>query len=146
MKGTKADGISETVFFKHTYLTNTTVKHADKVVNAARALYEALSKKKQGIHNNTMESLKKRSHIFLTTAKSTEDSIWEEPVNDAPPKPVTTSQVQTRLSRLAVSLANTKTTPPHEQDIPAFWDTRQLEPAPSEVRPPEKKQQEKQRR
>ena len=50
VKGTKADRISETVFFKHKYLTNPTVTHADKVVNAARALCEALSKKKQGMY------------------------------------------------------------------------------------------------
>ena len=48
----------------HKYLTNPTVTHTDKVVNAARALCEALSKKKKGMHNNTMESLKKLSGIF----------------------------------------------------------------------------------
>ena len=54
VKGTKADRIWETVFFKHKNLTNPTVTHADKVFNAARELCEALSKKKQGMHNNTM--------------------------------------------------------------------------------------------
>ena len=120
VKGTKTDRIPETVFFKHKYLTNPTVTHADKVVNAARSLCEALDRKKQGMHNNTMESLKKLSDIFLTTAKSSEDSGWEELAKNTPPEPVTTQQVQTPLSQTAVSLANTERTSPLEQDIPAF--------------------------
>jgi hypothetical protein len=78
VKGTNADRILETVFFEHKYLTNPTVTHADNVVDAARALCDALSKKKQGIHNSTMESLKKLSDIFLTTAESSKDKSWEE--------------------------------------------------------------------
>ena len=58
VKGTKVDRILETVLFKHKYLTNPTVTHTDNVVDtAARALCDALSKKKQGVHNSTMESL-----------------------------------------------------------------------------------------
>ena len=58
VKGTKADRVSETVLFKHKYLTNPTVTHVDKVVDAARALYEAFSNKKQGMSNVTMDALK----------------------------------------------------------------------------------------
>ena len=144
VKGTKADRISETVFFKHKYLTNPTVTHADKVVNAARALCEALSRKKQGMQNHTMESLKKLSDIFLTTAKSNKDSSWEEPSKsnsrEEPPKttpqqPVISQQVHTPLSRLAVSLANTEKAHPLEQDTPVLQHASQPEPDPPEITP-----------
>ena len=46
VKATNTKRISETVFFRHKYLTNPTVTHADRVVQAARELYNALSKKK----------------------------------------------------------------------------------------------------
>ena len=46
VKGTNAERISETVFFKHKYLTNSTVSHADRVVQAAKELYNALNRKK----------------------------------------------------------------------------------------------------
>ena len=49
VKATGAERISETVFFKHKHLTNPTVTHADRVVQAARELYNALNKKRQGI-------------------------------------------------------------------------------------------------
>ena len=48
VKATDAERVSETVFFKHKYLTDSTVTHADRVVQAARELYNALSKKKTG--------------------------------------------------------------------------------------------------
>ena len=57
--------------------------HADKVVDAARALCEALSKKKQGMSNGTMDALRSLSDIFLTTAKSSKDKSWEEPAKQA---------------------------------------------------------------
>ena len=144
VKGTKADRISETVFFKHKYLTNPTVTHADKVINAARALCEALSRKKQGMQNHTMESLKKLSDIFLTTAKSNKDSSWEEPSKsnsrEEPPKttpqqPVISQQVHTPLTRLAVSLANTERAHPLEQDTPVFQDASQPDPDPPKMSP-----------
>ena len=36
------------MFFKHKYLTNPTVTHADRVVQAIKELHNALSKKKTG--------------------------------------------------------------------------------------------------
>ena len=45
VKGTNAERISETVFFKHKYLANPTVSHADGVVQAATELYNALNRK-----------------------------------------------------------------------------------------------------
>ena len=93
VKGTKADRVSETVFFKHKYLTNPTVTHADKVVDAARALCEALSKKKQGMSNGTMDTLRYLSNIFLTTAKSSKDKTWEEPAKQVRELPLAVQQV-----------------------------------------------------
>ena len=48
VKATNAERVSETVFFKHKYLTNPTVTHADRVraVQAAKELHNALSRKK----------------------------------------------------------------------------------------------------
>ena len=45
-KITNAERVSETVFFKHKYLINPTVTNADRVVQAAKELYNALNKKK----------------------------------------------------------------------------------------------------
>ena len=81
---------SEAVFVNHKYLTNPPVTDAYQVVDAARALCEALSKMKQQMHNNTMENLKKLSDIFLTITKSNKDSSWEDPAKNTPKKPVTT--------------------------------------------------------
>ena len=83
VKGTKADRISETAFFKHKYLINTTSTYADKLMDSSRALCDALSKKKQGMHNSTMEYLKKLSDIFLTTAKISNNNMCEEPTKNA---------------------------------------------------------------
>ena len=47
VKATHTERVSELVFFKHKYLTNPTVTHADRVVQAARELHNTLSKKKQ---------------------------------------------------------------------------------------------------
>ena len=63
--GTKANRVLETVCFKHKYLTNPTVTDADKVVDAASALCEALRKRKQGMSNGTMDALRNLSDIFL---------------------------------------------------------------------------------
>ena len=133
VKSTKADRIAETVFFKHKYLTNPTVTHTDKVVNAAKALCEALSRKKHGIQNHIMASLKKLSDIFLTTAESSKKSGWEEPSKNnsreetpqKAPKQVTSQQVHTPLSQLEVSLTNTGRGHPHKQDSPVFQDSSQ---------------------
>ena len=81
-KGTNTDRISETIFFKHKYLTNPAVTHAYTVVDAERAPYGTLSKKKQGTHNNTMEYLKKVSESSLTTAENNKDTSWEEPAKN----------------------------------------------------------------
>ena len=41
VKATNAERVSKTVFFKHKYLTNPTVTHADTVVQAPKKLYNA---------------------------------------------------------------------------------------------------------
>ena len=58
VKATGAERVSQPVYFKHKYLTNPTVTHADRVVQAARELCNALSKKRQGIEEATMEGLR----------------------------------------------------------------------------------------
>ena len=92
VKGTKANRVSETVFFKHKYLTNPTVTHADKAADVARALCEALSKRKQGMSNGTMDALRNLSNIFPTTAKSNKDTSWEEPATQAQEQPTAVPQ------------------------------------------------------
>ena len=57
--------VAETVFFKHKYLTNPTVTHADRVVQAAKELYNALNKRKQGMDRATMEGLQELSRMYL---------------------------------------------------------------------------------
>ena len=49
VKAINAERVSETVFFKHKYLTNPTVTRADRVAQAAKELYNALSREKQGM-------------------------------------------------------------------------------------------------
>ena len=69
VKGTNAERISETVFFKHKYLANPTVSHADRVVQAAKELYNALNRKGHGMEKATMEGLKELSSMYLKMAK-----------------------------------------------------------------------------
>ena len=50
------------------------------------------------MYNSTVESLKKVSDIFLTTAESStssKDNSWEDPAKNAPQQPVLVQQVQT---------------------------------------------------
>ena len=133
VKGTKADRVSETVFFKHKYLTNPTVTHADKVVDAARALCEALSKKKQGMSNGTMDALRSLSDIFLTTAKSSKDKSWEEPAKQARAQPVEAPRAQTPLSRLASNLGH----PERETQVSEAAETQGPAAESQEADPPE---------
>ena len=92
-----------------------------------------------GMYNSTIESLKKLSDIFLTTAESStgsKDNSWEDPAKNAPQQPVLVQQVQTLLSQLSANLLNTTPATPPEQDIPTFQETIQPEPEPTEVAPP----------
>ena len=87
VKSTRSERISETVFFKHKYLTNPTVTHADKVVNAARALHNALAKKKQGLNNQTMQGLRDLSKMFLENAQIDKKSSCNEDTNISSRRP-----------------------------------------------------------
>ena len=69
MKGTNAERISKTIYFKYKYLTNPTVTHADRVVQAAKELYNALNIMKHGMEKATMEGLKELSSMYLKMAK-----------------------------------------------------------------------------
>ena len=75
VKCIRVNKIPETVFCNHKYLTNPTVTHAVKVVDAARVLCHALiSKKKQRMHNSTLETLKKLSDSFPIITKISKDN------------------------------------------------------------------------
>ena len=69
------------------------------------------------------------------TGKSSKDSSWEEPTKEAHQQPVTRQQKQTPLSRLAVSLSSTTREASSQQEIPAFQETTQSEPATNEEPP-----------
>ena len=86
-KATNAERVSETVFFNHEYLTNPTVTHADMVVQAAKELYNALSRKKQGMTKSTMEGLRELSKIYLKTAERTGAKAWEKETTQDPVVP-----------------------------------------------------------
>ena len=93
VKATNAERVSEIVFFKHKYLTNPTVTHADRIVQAARELYNALSKKKQGMDKTTMEDLRELSKMYLKTAERSDAREWvKEATHDpvVPQKPKVT--------------------------------------------------------
>lgn len=111
VKGTTTDRFSETVFFKHKYLTNPTVTHVDTVVDAARALCKAPSKQKQGTSIGTMDTLRNLSNIFLATAKSNTDKSWEELAKQVQEQPLAVHQTQTHLSRLAASILRPERVP-----------------------------------
>ena len=58
-------------------MTNPTVAHANRVVQAARKLYNVLSKKKQGIEKaSTMEGLRELSKMYLKTAEQFDAEEW----------------------------------------------------------------------
>ena len=65
VKGTKAEQVCETVFFKHKYITNPTLSHADMVVKAAQDISLALQKKLINKGDKRLRSLKELSEIFL---------------------------------------------------------------------------------
>ena len=138
VKGTKADRVSEIVFFKPKYLTNPAVTYIDKVVEATRALCDTLGKKKQGIHNSTMEALEKPSDMFLTTADNSEDNSWEEPAKNAHKQPSLAQQVLSPLSRLAASFQNTTPAAHCEQHTQTFKETSQPKPGPAKVAQPKR--------
>ena len=117
-KSTNSERISETVFFKHKYLTNPTISHADKVVNAARELYNALSRKKQGLNSTTMKALQDLSKMFLDRAKTDQKDSWNESENQPTPplSGVSSSGIEPRTS---------------------LSSTRQLTPTPPVIHGPE---------
>ena len=75
-RATGAKKVSETVFSKHKYLTNPTVIHVDRVVQATRELCNALNKKKQDIEKATMEGLRELSKMYLKTAEQCDTEEW----------------------------------------------------------------------
>ena len=68
-------------------------------------LCEALSKRKQGKSNGTMDALRNLSNMFLTTTKSNKNKSWEEPAKQTQEQPAAVPQAQTPISRLAANLS-----------------------------------------
>ena len=78
VKRTRSERVSKTVFFKHKYLTNPTVSHADRVIAAAKSLYSAIGKTKRGMSDSTMQALQSLIRIFVDTAERKSGSAWKE--------------------------------------------------------------------
>ena len=70
--------MSETGFFKHKYLIDLVVTHADRIVNVARELFNVLHKKKSGTGNQTMQALQDLSRLFLKRAEGSDSKHREE--------------------------------------------------------------------
>ena len=68
IKKTRAERVTDTVFFKQKYLTNTKVTPKDKVVAAAQILTQAMKVNLTG-ESKEMEALEKVAEIFETVAK-----------------------------------------------------------------------------
>jgi len=82
VKATNSDRISETVFFKHKYLTNPTVTHADMVVKAAQDLYRALSKSPNWKSQQKLQGLQALSEVFRDIATQQDTAAeWDQPVH-----------------------------------------------------------------
>ena len=68
-------------------MTNPTVTHADRVVQAAKELYNALNRKRHGMEKATMEGLKELSGMYLKMAKQSNTRSWEEEACQKPNNP-----------------------------------------------------------
>ena len=61
--------------------------HADRVVQAARELYNALSKKKQGMEKATMEGTRELNKMYLKTAEKYDAKEWTKEATHEPAVP-----------------------------------------------------------
>ena len=95
VKGTKAVRVCETVFFKHKYITNPTLSHADMVVKAAQDLSLALQKKSNNKGDERLRSLKELSDIFMEMAQTEKPDSWETPTEALTDEPTDSEAKQT---------------------------------------------------
>ena len=77
VKETRAERNSETVFFKHKYITNPSLTHGDMVVKAAQDLCKALEKKPNHKGDEKLRGLKELSTMFLEMAENEPNTTWE---------------------------------------------------------------------
>ena len=71
---TKSTRVSETVFFKHKYISNPTVTPADAIISAANRMTEALrTHKPTGMHEEDIQALARLEQIFQAAAKNNTD-------------------------------------------------------------------------
>lgn len=82
---TGSDRVSKSVYFKHKYITNPAMTHANKVVEAARALCKALTKAWGKKSDKRMADLTRLSEIFTDTAKTLQDNEWHAPATTSAP-------------------------------------------------------------
>ena len=68
IKKTRAERVTDTVFFKHKYMTNPKVSPEDKVVAAVKILTQAMKGNLTG-ESEEIEALEKVAEIFVTVAK-----------------------------------------------------------------------------
>ena len=68
IKKTRPERVTDTVFFKHKYLTNPEVTPEDKVVATAQILTQAMKVNLTG-ESKEMEALEKVAEMFETVAK-----------------------------------------------------------------------------
>ena len=76
----QSERVCETMFFKHKYVTNPTVIHADMVVKAFQDLYTLFQKKKNSKDDETMQGLKEIINILLEIVQKEKTTIWEESI------------------------------------------------------------------
>jgi hypothetical protein len=86
VKATRGERISETVFFKHKYITNPSLTHGDMVIKAAQDLCKTLEQKPNHKGDAKLRGLKELSEIFLEMAENEPNATWErEYVPKIPP-------------------------------------------------------------
>ena len=93
VKETRAERISETVFFKHKYVSNPSLTHGDLVVKAAQDLARVLLHKSNAKGDDNLRGLKALSGMFSALAHSEPGTTWEQEFVPKPTRPVQAPRV-----------------------------------------------------
>ncbi|KAL7542213.1 hypothetical protein ACHAWF_015699 [Thalassiosira exigua] len=90
------------MLFKHKYITNPSVTHANMVVKAAHDLVAALSKRTMNASMRNLRGIRELSKIFLDTAHFKPLATWEDNYvprpSPAPAAPVPKVQAPNELT------------------------------------------------
>ncbi|KAL7528558.1 hypothetical protein ACHAWF_005412, partial [Thalassiosira exigua] len=114
-KDTMAERVSETVFFKHNYVTKPSLTHADQVIKAAHDLHRALHKRVSKKGDERLRGLQQLSEIFLDMALNEPPRTWETeygPVQAAPPPPPPADPPRVAIAPPRVDARPTPAPPP----------------------------------